>query len=390
MKKGFILLTCICCSFTCNGDEYIFLPSFTANERYEDNLRLQPNKVPINFITTLSPALKFGYLLDNGDLEANFKANQLLYDNESNLDATETILDAKYGFIADRFTFTLDGNHSVQSSITTELTAVGSGILTNINVFRTSRSFSPSFGYKLTENNTLQTGYSFNDVEFDDSNTVTNGLIGFTSQQLSSSIIHRLSERQNISLSTAYSLFEAPQSNQSSKTTSIQIGWQYIPDEQTQFGLSIGKRITDSEFLNGQLKTTTDGQIFSANLSRSMEWGNISINLGQQLNPASTGQQQQSTTISASTTYNINERLFSRISGNYLQTESVGNLSNNNSRTFSSLSPSLNWRWSEDINLEFSYTYRQQNFNNASNRDAVGNTLRFQFSYQPKVNKQVK
>ncbi|PPD22484.1 MAG: hypothetical protein CTY24_06465, partial [Methylobacter sp.] len=167
-------------------------------------------------------------------------------------------------------------------------------------------------------------------------------------------------------------------------------GWQYIPDEQTQFGLSIGKRITDSEFLNGQLKTTTDGQIFSANLSRSMEWGNISINLGQQLNPASTGQQQQSTTISASTTYNINERLFSRISGNYLQTESVGNLSNNNSRTFSSLSPSLNWRWSEDINLEFSYTYRQQNFNNASNRDAVGNTLRFQFSYQPKVNKQVK
>jgi long-subunit fatty acid transport protein len=155
-----------------------------------------------------------------------------------------------------------------------------------------------------------------------------------------------------------------------------------------QLGFSIGMRNTDTEFSGGRSKSSTSGRTFSVNLNRSTEWGGFNFNAGQQLNPASTGEQQQSTTISAGTTYNINERWYTSVSANYLKSTAASG-GNSNGRTYATLSPALSWRWTPETKLELSYNYRQQTFD-ATNESSIGNGVQLQFSYQPQINHQVK
>lgn len=387
MKKGFLVPVALCASLTCQAGDYIFEPVFSANERYEDNLLLQLNPSHVDWISTLSPAVRLGYLLESGDLEANFRWNQLIYHNQSALDAAEKLLNVAYRYNGERVDFELNGDHSIQSSLTTELSAIGSGRLSNVQILRTSRLIAPTFSYRLTERDTLQLGYSYNDVTYQKRNT-SNGLTDYTSQQISTSASHKLSERQQVSLSGSYSLFRAPSVDQSSTTISYQAGWQYSFDEKTQVGLSVGMRNTDTEFLGGRSKSSTSGHTFSANLNRATEWGSITVNAGQQLNPASTGQQQQTTSLSASTIYNISERWYTSLSVNYLKSAAASG-ANSNNRTYATLSPALNWRWTPETKLELSYNYRQQKFDN-ENDARVGDSVQLQFIYQPQINHQVK
>ncbi|TAK64465.1 YfaZ family outer membrane protein [Methylobacter sp.] len=383
MKKGFLVPLALCASLTCQAGDYIFEPVFSVDERYEDNLLLQINPSHVNWISTVSPAVRLGYLLESGDLVANFKWNQLIYHNESTLNVAEKLFNADYLYNGELFSFNLNGDYSIQSSLTTELGSTGSGQLSNVQLLRTNRIIAPTFSYRLTERDTLQLGYSYNDVTYEKSST-NSGLSDYISQQLSTSASHKLSERQQVSLSGSYSLFKAPSADQNSTTISYQAGWQYSFSEKTQLGLSIGMRNTDTESLGGRIKSSTSGHIFSANLDRATEWGSISVNAGQQLNPASTGQQQQATTFSARTIYNINERWYTSLSVNYLKSDATSG-ANSNNRTYATLSPALNWRWTPETKLELSYSYRQQQFDN-ENDARVGNSVQLQFIYQPQIN----
>lgn len=388
MKKEVFFIALLGFSLSSLADVYDFQTSYELSERYADNFRLLTTPPPQeNFITTITPAINLNYLRENSELGVRFQLSQLIYSNESNLNATEKVLNTNYNYNWERYSFSLIGDYSEQSTITTEFGASGTGLVTSTtNIFRTSRNLSPSLSYNISESNSIRLSYSFNDASFDNRNTI---LRGFTSQQLSTLLSHRISSLHTISFNASYSLFDSPEVNQSSDTISAQINWQYNLNETTQLGFSIGQRNTNTDFLNGQIKTTTSGQIFSINLNKVLEWGEVRINAGQQLNPASTGQQQQSTTFSINGKYNLSERMFAQINANYLNNESTGLSTNGSNRTLTSFSPSLNWKLTEYINLGLSYDYREQVFQNPD-RGANGNSLQVQISYQPKTNKQVK
>lgn len=391
MIKAFSVLILLFTSFSCKANELIFLPSFSLSERYDDNLRLRRNPPNINFISKFSPAVKLGLLRENGLLETDLRLNQLIYHNEPALDATEKIFNGVYSYSDDLFSFSINGNYSIQSTITTELGPAGSGFLGNVNVFRTSQLLSPNFTFNLTEKNAIQLGYSYNDISYE-RNTQAVRLIDFTNQQFSAVASHKISNRQSINLTGNYSLFSAPEANQTSTTVNFELGWQYLLSEQTQLKVSVGRRTTNSEFLNSLNTRTTSGQTFSINLDKELEWGSINLSAKQQLNPASTGQQQQSTILNAGVSYNLSERFSTNFSANYLklQSTSVSTVNSNLNRTLTTLSPSISWRWTPDLKLEFSYSYRQQIIENQGNNNADGNSIQFQLSYQPQVNRQVK
>jgi hypothetical protein len=117
------------------------------------------------------------------------------------------------------------------------------------------------------------------------------------------------------------------------------------------------------------------------------------LNAGQQLNPSSSGSQQQSTTVSAQANYNISERWTSGLNANYRLTESTSvfdnNVSTRNDSTYITVTPNIRWRWTPEINLQFSYTYAQREYT-SSHQTSVGNNVQLQFSYQPQINRQVK
>ena len=104
--------------------------------------------------------------------------------------------------------------------------------------------------------------------------------------------------------------------------------------------------------------------------------------------PTSQGLQTQ-TQLSINTAYTINERWTSGLSTGYTKSEVTGQQNSQFNRTYYSVSPNINWKWTPEINLGLSYTYRQQEFQGSA-QPSLGNTVQLQFSYQPQINHQVK
>ncbi|MGR8929969.1 MAG: hypothetical protein ACU836_04955 [Gammaproteobacteria bacterium] len=416
--------------------DWLFEPEFHFKERYTDNLRMQVNPAHDDLITTISPGLLLGYQTENQELKSSFQWNELIYHNDSSLDFSEKIGDINHLFAGENFKTELSARYAEQSSINTQLDLNGTGDIQRL-VPRTTRSISPGITYNLTERNALQLSFSYVDVAFgrDPEKTISRRYYDYDNRQISGTFIHSFSKRLSFNATIAYSKFNSgndtsenasfvlpglainqtvTQNYQQQSTTLLyQGGLQYMFDEQTTFSFSAGMRDTESKTHFGQsvtynpqvpplfvdfipaardLSSTSNGHVFSASLARNSDWGGFSISAGQQLNPASTGSQQESTSFSGHLRYNLTERLATTINASYLKSDSVTNFTNANfrfNRTYATVTPSIRWNWTPEINLELSYTYRHQQYDHLD-RTAESNNVQLQFSYQPQINRQVK
>ncbi|WP_240348269.1 TonB-dependent receptor [Methylomonas sp. EFPC1] len=410
----------------------LFKPEFSFKERFDDNVRMQIHPKHSNFISTLSPGVMFGYLADDNELNTRFKWNELIYSSDSALDFSEKLVNLSHKYQSERFKTDLAASYAEESSINNQLdptvidpTQINEAGGVQLLVPRNTKSVSPTVTYNLNEKSSLQLGYSYQDVAFDRAQNLTNifNYSDYSFQQYSATASHAYTERLSFNLTGAYSEYESANQrpgtvfgfpvtsgfSQKSTTITYQAGLQYMFNEQTQLALSAGIRDTTTDSTQftyfrdttipfplsqqSSLSRNTVGNVFSASLARKSDWGNFSLSAGQQLNPASTGQQQTSTTFSARGRYNLTERLSTGINANYLLSESISTFSNDtsrsNNRTFITLSPSVQWRWTPEINLDLSYSYRQQVYE-SNNQTITGDSVQLQFSYQPQINRQVK
>lgn len=409
----------------CQAFDWLFEPDFGAKERYTDNLRMQINPSRDNFITTLSPGVLLGYKAENHGLDATFKWNELIYHGESDLNFSEKIASVSENYRGERFRAGISARYAEQSTINTQLDIDGNGNL-QIQIPKTTRSVSPNFTYNLTETDTLQLSYNYTDVGFTKQPGLnTAGTFSdYSNQQYASTLTHNFSERFSLNLSGSYSLFSSTRENppslflntfpvssgfkQKAATFNYQAGFQYAYDERTRLSLSAGIRDTTTDIDSFQTidflgfapnqttvssrSTKTSGNVFSANLDHKFDWGSLNLNAGRQLTPASTGGQRNTTNFSANLRYNLTERWTTGVTATYLLSESATTNTSStvsNNRTYITLSPNIRWKWTPEIDLELSYSYRQQQFESL-NQTAVGNNLQLQFSYQPQINRQVK
>ncbi|MCQ8106395.1 hypothetical protein NP590_19990 [Methylomonas sp. SURF-2] len=436
MKSTTKLLLPVMALFSHNSHafDWLFEPNFGASERYTDNLRMQINPARDNFITTLSPGILLGYIAENHTLNTTFKWNELIYHGESDLNFSEKIANLKQDYFGERFKAELSAQYAEQSTINTQLDLTDNAFNLQIQIPRTSISFSPTFTYNFDERNALQLAYNYTDVSYEKTPglTTSRAFSDYRNQQYSGTYTHSFTERFSLNLTGAYALFSTAGDNppgvlrippfrfpvessfsQEASTFNYQAGFQYAYDERTRVSLSAGIRDTSTDssvtqnidFLGlppelfgfSQQPTVSDqsfktsGNVFSGNFNRKYDWGSIDLNGARQLSPASTAGQRNTTSFSASANYAISERWSSGIKADYLLSESIGTNNNaiNNSRTMISLTPNIQWLWTPEIRLSLSYTYRQLEFGSI-NDTAFGNNLQLQFSYQPQINRQVK
>lgn len=448
MKTDFLLPVMLLFATDSYAFDWLFEPDFNFKERYDDNVTMQINDPTIvkSMISTISPGVLLGYIADDNELKARFKWNELIYHDASDLDFSEKILDVSHQYQSDWFRIDLVGAYYEQSSLNTQLEEAGSGVLLSRLIPQTTMSISPSLLVNLTEKNALQFSYSYLDVSFDRPENLRNlSYSDYTNQQYSATAIHNYSERLSFNLSGSYSKYESTNTiknndqfrtlrlnpfglvdvdqqvtqgfDQSSTTFTYQAGLQYAFDELTQLSLSAGMRDTTTEtrqstavtfnpevnnfgiidsFLNASAESnqssSSSGHVFSASLKRKGEWGDFSLNAGQQLNPASSGQQQQTTSFSVQGRYNLSERWSTGIYASYLTSEAtstVDNSGNSFNRNYATISPNIQWSWTPEINLQLAYTYREQEYTDRQ-QTAIANSVQLQFSYQPQINRQVK
>ena len=438
-KTEFFLPTLLLLAGNGYAMDWFINPDISASERYTDNLRLVTYAHKDDLISAVAPNLAFGYLADDNELKAAVSLNQLLYHSESDLNYLEQVFSLNHLYKGEGWNTNVTAKYADQSSISNQLDINGSGFIAALLPTFT-RSVTPTFNYQLTEKNTLQLSYNYLDAAFSKPTSLQSNIFfaNYSNQSTSATFTHYYSQRLSFNLTGSYTIYDAwndvysitpprfslrtfrfltTQQDQSyrqhSTTLSYQIGLQYSLDERTTFTANAGIRDSSSKssnifnftcFADGycppptvlyDYPSTTSGKIYSASLSRQFEKGEISLSANQQLNPASTGTQQQTSQLSASARYEIDERWSVGISGQYLTAQSISSLSANTgnlgsfNRNYTAVSPNLQWKWDQDMHLEFSYNHIDQHYTQ-TNLSALSNSVQLQFFYQPQLNRQVK
>lgn len=399
----------LCASFTCQANDYFFKPVFSATERYYSNLFLRTVPVQDNWISTLSPGLNFGLRHENGELKSNFTWNQLFYTNQSALNVSEQLFSLAYNHNSERLQWGTSGYYNNQASTNTQGTVLGP---TFTQVMAKQLNLAPTATYSLTELSSLTVNYSYNKTTYDKTQNIF--LSDYDYHQASGTFNHLYTENDKLNATLSSSRYKSPTRGLTTFNNVAQLGWQHSFDKQLVTYLSAGMNYSQSETTIASIGTIRGipvyrdpitgnftevqpvinkngfGQVYQASIQKTFEKGSVSLVGSQNQTPTSQGLQTQSQ-LSVNTAYSINERWSSGLSANYsiYKMPVQANSQFNNDRTYASISPTINWKWTPEINVALSYTYRQQEYKSSS-QVSQDNSVQLQFNYQPQTNNQVK
>ena len=391
MKSLLVILFALCVAASCQAGEYFWEPVLNTYERYESNLFLRPTPIQDNWITTLSPGINAGFRHENGELTSNFTWNRLFYTNQSELNIDEQLFSADYNHTSERTKWGLSGSYNNQSSLNTVGTVNG---LSFSQVMSKHLNVAPTLSYSFNERSLLTLDYSYNKVTYE--KNPNSFLANYDYHQASASGSYRYTPLDKVSMTLSSSRYKTPLQNQTTYNHVAQLAWQHSFTEQLVAYVSGGLNYSQAEstqlrFVPASEITTQRsgfGKVFRASIQKAYERGSVSLTGLQNQTPTSQGLQTQ-TQLSISNSFSFNDRWTSDLTASYIQYEQTGQQNSTSNRTFYSISPGIHWKWTPEINLGLSYTYRQQDFE-GSDQSSQGNTVQLQFSYQPQINHQVK
>lgn len=410
MKSLLVIPFALCLATRCQAGEYFWEPVLNTYERYESNLFLRPTPIQDNWITTLSPGINAGFRHENGELNSNFTWNSLFYTNQSELNIDEQLFSTDYNHTSERTKWGLSGSYNNQSSLNTLGTVNG---LTFSQVMSKHLSLAPTLSYSFNERSLLSLDYSYDKVTYE--KNPNSFLANYDYHQASASGSYLYTPLDKLSMTLSSSRYKTPLQNQTTYNHVAQLAWQHSFTEQVVAFISGGLNYSQAEstqqipahcllvfsvtnspcfpfrFVPASEITTQRsgfGKVFRASIQKSYERGAVSLIGLQNQTPTSQGLQTQ-TQLSISNSFSLNDRWTSDLTASYIQYEQTGEQNSTLNRTFYSISPGIHWKWTPEVNLGLSYTYRQQDFEGSS-QSSQGNTVQLQLSYQPQINHQVK
>jgi len=378
-------------SLLCIFFSIIFLPLAKAAEwkidaavkqniSFDDNVRMR-EKAKGSFIYQLAPSVNFSYKTDVSGIDARVDYGIQRYLSIKELDRDSQRYNLKGYYLTQRSYWGLNlflGMEPTRNSAEQDSGDFGS------DAEKLTRSIAPVFSYSLTEIDTLTLSASYLETSFstDDFSDYENSNINLTWE-------HQWTTRYSNSLSIFYSSFDSISLNDdltqetSSKSYGVNLSSTYWWSENLQVLSTWGIRMTASKntFANNLLKEESFGFLSDTVIKYKGENYLLTFNLNRSLAPSSRGQLNEQNKIGLSLNYDINERLFTRIQGNYQTSESASsNADETRIRTNLSLQSSLNWKMARDWTISANYRYQQQD-RDVENSKAASNLFMLSINY---------
>lgn len=397
----------------CQAFDYYLNPRFVANQRYDTNINMQQDPRQAHWVSIVSPGADFAFSRDNSEFKSSFTWNQLFYFNNSSLNIDEQLLHVDYQHKLEQLEWKFKGDYNNQSSLSTEET--GTGAQNNLTqVLRKQINLNPSVSYTFDSKNSLVLDYNFVDVKYQQNQNLF-FLSDYDYHQASTIFYHLYSEQDKFNLSLSSSRYKTPVQDQTSYNHVAQLGWQHSFNEQFSSFISAGANYAQTEstvafqrvfsiggtdfffdpfsnrFVTEPGLTTKEdfvGSVFQVGLQKNFERGSVSINSSQQQSPTAQGLQTR-TEVAVNNVYALSDRWSTGLTASYSINEVDSEQNNRFNRTNYSISPTISWKWTPEVNLRLSYTYRQQKYE-GQNQPSEGNVALLQFTYQPQINRQVK
>ncbi len=368
-----------------NAREWYWEASVGTTGEYDDNIRLDPEEPedeldsggigedttdsnqslnePLGSVTglVLETTLTLGSATGRDNFAFNIGGDLSRY-SENELDSDNFFVDFYSSYLRARSTFEFLAGFDRDSTINTEFDETG--LLQEVSQ-RDKTTVAPSFSYRLSESNTIDAGYTHEDISF--ANQDEDGPFDFEEDSVFATFTHILNSRTDVFIESEITQFESPDNNNSeSDDFEISAGISRQLSETLSGRLSIGRQSGDRKetIENERISSSDSGLIFDTGLDWVFPLLTISAGLSRSLESTGLGQRSERTKATLDVSREISEKfqLFLKTSLNDDSFAASIEEDERPDRRFYSIEPGFNWQLTTNWDLNSSYTYRKQKF----------------------------
>ena len=184
-------------------------PSIGVKGVYNSNLILTAGSTRRHvYGNWVSPGVKFAGSVENLEVSGRAAADFVQYHGGGNQTFTNLFFPLSVKYKIDREFLNLEGGYTRDNTLMGELLQTGVALrFTQRNLL----NLSPSWTHSLTERLSVQAGYQYADVTYQ--NGLSLGLVDYTTQGGSGNLSYKLTEYDQVQVIGTYTNFSAPQAN---------------------------------------------------------------------------------------------------------------------------------------------------------------------------------
>ena len=370
LMMGFRIIICLLIASSVRGAESKLIPRISIRETYNDNIHFSTRKEKHDFISTITPLLRWNCQTEKTWTTANAQLNVIRYSKEDDLDKINQQYNLTHNYRAtELFSLNIDASFIKDSTLE-------SGEETNL-VFkqsdRDSYNIRPGISLYLTELNSLNLNFRYSKTDYEDPQytdyDIYDGIMEF---------VHIISEEgATFSAQGGYTHYEYEISDMDNY--SFHLGLTYPFTEKLKLSAWAGARYTESEYEVRELepvywpgtqfitgyqsvkKTESDtswGWLSYLALTRAFAHGSVSLSINRELTPSGYGETIERDRATLSLDCRFTELFTGSFSGSWSRSESESKYRDTDEQSYT-LRPSLRWRITAHTVTELSYQYRK-------------------------------
>ena len=252
----------------------------------------------------------------------------------------------------------------------------------------------PTWTYSLSDRTSLETGYTFTDVDYEKSDT---GFVDYTSHNAQLSLNRVINERHFATVTLGSSLTDND-NDVRSIFSNLQVGANYQISDTFSGSLFVGVRRTSSEFkqdipifaggvfvgnapIRNNIETSNWGGVFNGSLTKRFERGSTSFSASRDITNTISGVLFEVTRLNWTNNYKFSETLSADLNIALYRSKDDSDLATSEDRKYYDLNPRLNWDIAQFWRISASYRYRNQAFDR-SNRNATQHVANLTLTYR--------
>lgn len=383
--------------------EVYIQPSINIRTKYDDNIRLMTeDRVDLldGFDTSAYGVItranaKLGVRSDRYDLTLDNQVVINRYSSDFDLDSEDFFVNFTSNFNAtEKSIFSLSGDYTQDTTLTSELSddETGTGLVQD-NPVREQWSVSPNWTYFLSNTQFLQANYSHSEVSYEESDF--NNFFDYTIDRVALSYSKQWLPVLRNFLNVSVMSFDVSEIQRETLEYSIDVGVEYQISPTWFASLTAGGRFNQTDITFDQLRlvngaltteevTISDdvlGMIFSFNIDKQFEMGNVGINYSRSTNPQGDGRLQLLDRFDANFSHRFTHKLHFSLTGGVSVSSNSGSEDEGNDRTNYRVRPAISWLFDRSIRLTGGYQYRRQEYER-NDSVAESNSFFLSFNYQ--------
>jgi hypothetical protein len=363
--------------------EWSLEPSMSAKGEYNSNLLMVLGPQRATHSYWLSPGVKFA-----GSTESLYVSGKAAADFIQYFGGRDTVITNVYAplslqYRGERNTWAFDGGLTRDNTLRSELLQTG---LVLAFAQRNLWAANPSWTYHMTERWSMQSGYQFQDAQYEAGTGL--GLVDYRVHGGTAGLSYRVNESDSIQLSGTYSKFLAPQGNHLvSDSYGVQLKGIHAFSERTTATVEGGPRFLINSIETGSLARSDHKTVwvFKAGLSTRTERTQFSLDLSREIFPSGFGLLIQTDRAGATVRHEVTDKLaLSLNAGGYLVKgvfSTPGAPAALDSR-YLTVTPTVTWRFNEWWTAEAGYTFARRD-DEGVDQAAINNMGRVMVTYSP-------